>query len=237
MASPPDKHILQARFRNRNRVNFSWEGLNQVGHETMAVGFFNPNLSIDYSDLNFETPTNPRCQRLRVFRVQHDHIAADFLFQLHRSAQSDQLAFVQNRQAIATFCFFHQMRGHQHRDLFFVAESPKILPNVAAGAWIQTGCWFVEQENARAVQQSLSQFQTPLHASGERLSLVASTVRETDAFENFLDPVAQRWPVQAIEMSLMPPVFSRVQIQFNALSLVSHPELPSTTAALLSRLL
>ena len=60
--------------------------------------------------------------------LQQDHVPANFTFQFGRRAQSYQISFVHNGQAVAAFGFFHQMCGHQHRDVLFIAQRLQVLP-------------------------------------------------------------------------------------------------------------
>src|ERR1039457_1976701 len=91
-------------------------------------------------------------QRLRVARFKQNYIASDLASQSFGSAKSHKVAFVQNREAAATFGFFHQVGGHDDRDPLLIAEDLKILPKVAPGAGIEAGGGLVQKKNLRMVE-------------------------------------------------------------------------------------
>ena len=140
-----------------------------------------------------ETAADVVGQRSGVVRgIEHDYVAADFAFQFCGRAQRDQVAFIQDGEAVAAFGFFHQMRGHQHGDVLFVAQHLQILPQIAAGAGIEARGRFIEQQNAGMMQQAFREFDAALHASGKSFDAFLGAVGQADASQNFVDALFQR---------------------------------------------
>ena len=130
-------------------------------------------------------------QRSGVVRgIQQNHVAADFALQLRRRSQRDQVSFIHDGQPIAALGFFHQVRGYEHGDVLFVAQNLQILPQVAARAGIEAGGRFVEQQDAGMMQQSLGEFDAPLHAAGERLDAFLGAIGQSDPRQNFSDALS-----------------------------------------------
>src|ERR1700692_4272820 len=76
------------------------------------------------------------------------------------------------------------------------------------------------------MQQSLRQFDSPLHSAGESFYQFFGTIEEPDSRKNFLDTLFQRRAPQAIKMSLMPEIFVGRELQVDALCLEDDADLP-----------
>ena len=120
-------------------------------------------------------------QRVGFACFQQDHVAANFALQFRRSAQRDNVAFGVDRQAIAALGLFHQVRGNQHGDVFFVAQNLQVLPQIAARAGIEAGRRLIQQQHRRVMQQTLGQLQPPLHAAGKCLGFFFGAIGKPDA--------------------------------------------------------
>ena len=113
-----------------------------------------------------------QCEGFRGFVIvnfeKHD-ISANLRFQVERRAEGDELAFVQDGEAIAVLGLFHEMGGDEDGDAFLIAERLEILPEVAARAGVEAGGGLVEQQNRWGVNQAFCELDAALHASGECL--------------------------------------------------------------------
>ena len=156
-------------------------------------------------------------------------------FSSRGSSQRHELSFVEDGEAVAALGLFHQVRGHDHRDLFLVAQDLEILPQVAARAGIEAGGGLVEQQNGGMVEQSLGQFQAALHAAGESLGFLPGAVGEPDPAQHFLDARFQRCAAQAVEMALVPEIFGGGQLQVDALGLEDDADLAAQLVGFLGR--
>ena len=79
--------------------------------------------------------------------LEQNHVAADFVLQFRGRAQRDQLALVQDGEAVAALGFFHQVSGHNDRDALLIAQNLQVLPEIAAGARIEPGRRLVQQQH------------------------------------------------------------------------------------------
>src|ERR1700728_930923 len=165
-----NEYIFQRGLADGNRLNLAGEGLDHIRNKSMATLALDAHLIAKHHRLEAETRANVFGQQGCVVRgIQQDDVATDFAFQFCRSAQRDQISFVQKGQAVAALGLFHQMRRHQHGDVLFVAQYLQILPQVAAGTRVESGGRLVQQQYSRVMEQSFSQFDAALHSAGECL--------------------------------------------------------------------
>ncbi len=76
------------------------------------------------------------------------------------------------------------------------------------------------------MQQSLGQFDTPLHAAGKRFHALFGAVGQAHARQNFCYALLQRRSAQPVQMSLMPQIFVGRQFEVDALRLKHDADLP-----------
>src|SRR5258708_12092147 len=167
--------------------------------------------------INPELGANFPRKLLRIGGLEHNDVSADLLLELRRRTQSNYSARVQEYQSVTALGLFHQVGGHKHRHLFFVAKNAQVLPQVAARARIKTSRGFVEQQNLWSVEKTFSQFEAALHASREGFGLVAGAVRQPHPAKNFGDAFAQRPTAQPVQMPLAPQLLAAAQLQATAL--------------------
>jgi len=141
---PSDKYVFQARLRDGNCINLPRKCLDQIGDEPVRVVFFNAYLPADHANVNIKARVNTHGERFRFAHFQDNHISADFFFQVGGGAEGNQFSFIQNRQAIAAISLFHEVSGHEHRHLFFIAQNAEVLPYVAACSRVKPGRRFVQ---------------------------------------------------------------------------------------------
>ena len=166
-------------------------------------------------------------QRFCILRIQQNHISANFVLQVVGCSQRNHFSGIQDGQPIAALCFFHQMRGHDHGDSFFVTQNRQILPQIAPRPRIEPGGRLIQQENRRMMQQSLGQFQPALHAAGKCFSLFSRRDPPGRRGPASPYPSLQSRAVQSVEMSLVHQVFRRCQLYVDALCLKHHADLPA----------
>src|SRR5205807_2443189 len=117
--------------------------------------------------------------------------------------------------------------------MFFIAKDAQVLPQVASCAGIKPSGRLIQQKDARTVQKAFCQLQSALHSSGECLSAVPGTIRETHSLENFFDPRPKRRSVQPVEMARVLEVLRGGQFRVDALRRKDAPDSPRQLAALL----
>ena len=191
----------------------------------MAIFPLQPDLACEHLRIHIETSANAFRHGFRVPGIEQNDVAADFTFQFAGSSESHQLSFVEDGQTVAALRLFHQVRGYNHGDFFFVPQNLEVLPQVAARAGIKTRCRFIEQKNSRMVEQAFCQFQPALHPARKCFSFFVGAIRQPYSGQHFRDARFQRRPTQSIEMALVPQVFSSSQFQVNALGLEHNPDL------------
>ena len=114
--------------------------------------------------------------------------------------------------------------------MLFVAENLEVLPQISAGARIETGGRLVQQQNGRVMKQTLREFQPALHSAGKSLDLFLGTVGEADAREHFRNTRLQRCAVQAIHVPDEHQVLFRCELDVDALLLEDDADLAANFA-------
>ncbi len=209
-----DEYIFQRRLADRNRLNLSGKCLDQVGHKTVPAFALDAHLIAQHGRLHVEARPDVVGQQTGVVGgIEQDHVAADLALQFCRRAQRHQIAFIHDGEAVATLGFFHQMRGHQHRNVLFIAQDLQVLPQIAPRSRIKASRRLIEQQHSRMMQQALGQFDAALHAAGKSFHPFLGAVGEAHARENFFDALLQRRSAQPIKMSLMPQILIGGQLR------------------------
>ena len=225
MAGAADEYIFEARLVDRDAFDLAGKGFDHIGDEAMSILDLEAHLMIEHRRVQAKALFNALRQRLGVVGLQQNHVAADFALQFRRRAQRDDVAFGVDRQAIAALGLFHQVSGDQHGHAFFVAQNLQVLPQVAARAGIETGRRLIQQQHRRMMQQTLRQFQPPLHAAGKCLGFFFRAIGEPDAREHLGDALLQRGAAQPVNMADDGQVFFRGQLHVDALRLKDHADI------------
>jgi len=131
----------------------------------MALLALEANFTVDYVGFQSKARRDAMGERIRVLRFQQDHVAADLELEFCWSSEGNQVSLAQDREPIATFGLFHEVRRNENGNVLFVAENGQVLPQVAPSARIETGGGLVEQEHSWAMEQTLRQFKATLHAT------------------------------------------------------------------------
>src|SRR5580698_4190580 len=83
------------------------------------------------------------------------------------------------------------------------------------------------------MEQSLGQFDAPLHPARKCFHAFFRSIRESHAIQNLRYALFERRSAQAVEMSLVPQVFVCRQLRVDALLLKHHADLPAQTGGVL----
>src|SRR5580700_6517586 len=116
------------------------------------------------------------------------------------------------------------MRRDDYRHSLFIPQNSQVLPKIAACARIQAGCRLVEQQNRRMMEQSLGQFQSPLHTTRKGLGFFVGAVCQSHPAQHFLNALLERASMQTIEMALMREIFCSCQLNVDTLGLENHSD-------------
>ena len=203
-----NEHVFKRGLADRNSLNLTRERLDYIRDEAMTAFALDPYLIPQDSRVYMEAAANLLSERVGVVgRVKENHVTTNFVFQFGRCTKCDEIALIHDGEAITTLGFFHQVRRYEDRDVLFVTENLQILPQITASAGIETRRRLIQQQDAGMVQESFSELNPALHASGERLDAFLGTICETDAREYFFDTASQSGAAEAVQVSLMPQVF------------------------------
>src|SRR2546428_125545 len=132
VAGAVNENVFQRWFADRDSFDLARKSFHHVGDKAMTVLTLEADLTIEHLRIDFEARANFFGKGFGISSVEQDHVPANFLFQFRGSAESHQFAFIQDRQTIAMFSFFHEMSSHDHGNFFFIPQNLQVLPKVAA---------------------------------------------------------------------------------------------------------
>ena len=92
----------------------------------------------------------------RICGFDGHHFPSDFGSKLLGGTDGHELSLVQDRNSLALFGFFHQMRRCENGDSL-IRECFEILPEIVASGWVQSGTGLVQDQEFRTVKQPLGQ--------------------------------------------------------------------------------
>jgi len=116
-------------------------------------------------------------QQPHVFSSFEQHyVAANFVLQFRGGSQGHQVSFIHDRQPVAAFSLFHQVRCHQHGNVLFIAQHLQILPEIAPSPGIEARGRLIKQQNAGVMKQSLGQLDAALHPARESFNQFLRTI-------------------------------------------------------------
>src|ERR1035441_3188907 len=125
--------------------------MRKTGVQTCALPIsifnFEADVLVHDSRIDVKLGANFLGEGLRIARFQQDYIASNLAGKRLGRAEGNQVAFVQNGQAIAAFGFFHQMSGNDDGDALLVAENLEVLPKITPRAGIEPSCGLIEEQN------------------------------------------------------------------------------------------
>ena len=234
MSGAVDEDVFQRGLADAEGLNFAGKGFDDVGDKAMAVLDFEADLLVHDGGIDMEFAANLSCQRLWIAGFQEDYIAADFSGERFGCAESDEVALVQDGEAIAALGFFHEMGSDDDGDALLVAEDSEVLPEVAAGAGIETGGRFIEEQDLGMVEQTFREFDAALHSAGEGFNVIVGTVEQSYAGENLVDTIFEVGATEAVEMSLMPQVFAGGEFGIDALGLKDDADVAAEGSGLVN---
>jgi len=139
VAGAVDENVFERGLADGDGLNFAGKGFDRVGDEAVAVLTLQADLSGEDLGIDLEALADTLGEQIRVGGVEQDDIATNFALEIPGRPQGDKLALIENGQAVATFGFFHQVGGDDDSYFFLVAEDLEVLPEIAAGAGVESG--------------------------------------------------------------------------------------------------
>ena len=218
MARAGDEDVFQRRLAKRDRFDLAGKCLDQPRDPLVAVGLFQPHGS--RRACCGSQPNRSRDRRGQAAGIggaNRDRVAADRGPQRVRRVERHQLPFVQNGDAVGLVGFFQQV-GRQHdRHALLVAQRVQVVPQIAAGARVETGARLVEQQQSRMVEQPLGQLDAPPQPAGERLDPLAGAIGQPKPGEHLATRGgAARRADRPYKMPLVAEVFAHGQFLVEA---------------------
>ena len=107
------------------------------------------------------------------------------------SVQRHDPALVQDEHAVASIALVDEMRGHQDRHAFLVAQLLKVQPEIVPRSGIEPDRGFVQDQQLRAMQQSFRQFHAPREASGQRFHQIFGSIGNSQPLHHFRNSAVQ----------------------------------------------
>src|SRR6266567_4816211 len=99
--------------------------------------------------------------RILAIEFDFDYVGTGHaLLKFHRGAEGNEISVIDDSDAIAeTVGFFHVVRGEQHGEVARFLEVVEYLPHGDAGNGVEAGCWLIEEEDVRIVDQAARDFE------------------------------------------------------------------------------
>src|SRR5271157_2657492 len=105
----------------------------------------------------------------RFFRIRNinlKHLTAHLRsLELAYGIKSHQSSGTDKAHALTQLCFVHIMSRYQHRDAFF-RHLVNQFPELASADWINSGCWFIQKNNFRMMNNGAAQCKSLFPSAG-----------------------------------------------------------------------
>ncbi len=129
-------------------------------------------------------------------------VLADGGLEIGRRIERDDLALVDDGDAVAVLGFVHVVRGDEDGDLLALVQLVDVLPDRGAGLRIEPDGGLVEEQHLGRMQQAARDLEPAPHAAREGLHQIVLAVVEPDHLEHFLAARGGADAVDAIELAM-----------------------------------
>lgn len=140
-------------------------------------------------------------------------------------ATGHQAPLMQNQQIIAGLHFVQQMSGPQHTELLLAAQPAQVLVKRQAAGRIEADAGFVQQQQARFMQQRAGNFHPPPMADVQLTHTIAPAFTKALAGQFGFDPQVALTPRQAMQGGVVAQVLLNAQVQVQGALLKHHAQL------------
>ena len=137
---------------------------------------------------------------------------------------------MQDHEVVAGNDLVEQMRGPEHADALLGNELPDVTENIGARLDVEPDGGFIEQQQARAVQQRTRDFKPPHLSAGEVAHLARRAFGKAEAREHFIAAQAGFAPADAVQGGVIQQVLPHRQIEVERARLEHDPEPPQRFA-------
>src|ERR1017187_4851440 len=108
MSGAANEYVFECRLAYGKRFDLSGKSFDNFRYETVGAFALDAHLLPQNRGVDVKAGPDALSQGSRVLgRLQHYDVAADLALQILRRAQRHQIAFIHDRQPVATYPFFH----------------------------------------------------------------------------------------------------------------------------------
>jgi len=138
---------------------------------------------------------------------------ASCFHQIAGNAMSDNLAAVQNDDAVTLRGLVYEVGCPKHAGIVIGGKIVDMPENIAAGFNVEANGWLIEKEQSRAMKQRTGNFHTPHLSAGQISGLIMGPVLQLDAPEEGLRTQARFMPANSMQRGVIVKVLDHREIQ------------------------
>ena len=139
-----DEDVFEGRLAEGDRLDVGREGFDQSGDPLVSVGLLQAEGAVDDFGFALEALADAGGEFRGAFGLDRDGVAAERGAESLRRIERDKPPLVHDRDAVGSIGFVEQVSRQDDRRSLALADLPKVLPEVAAGARVEAGARFVE---------------------------------------------------------------------------------------------
>src|SRR3989441_8888806 len=166
---------------------------------------------------DLERPAPTLLERLVARDPDRDDIGADRGFQLRGTSLGDDLAQVDDRDALAELVrLFHVLGGKEDRHVLFLVEAAQILPHCGARLRVEAGRGLVQERASGLTHEPRAQVEPAAHPARVRVRAAVRGILQLQALEELLDPLLDERVGHVIEPADEPEVLASGEVPVDA---------------------
>src|SRR5438552_1395108 len=156
---------------------------------------------------DFESPGPTLLERLVAGNPDRDDVRADRGLQLRGTSFGDDLAQVDNRDALAELVrLFHVLGREEDRHLLFPVEATQVLPHRGPRLRVEARRGLVQEQNSRVVHEPGTQVEPPPHPARVRVRAAVRSIFQLQDIEELLDALVHKRAGHVIKPTYQPEV-------------------------------
>src|SRR4029453_2866575 len=192
--------VVEAGPGHGDRVDRHVQAGEQLGHEGRTLGDGEGHRPLVHGRLDAE-PVGQLGDGPGVVVTGDLHpVLADAGLEGGRGVQGDDVALVDDGDAVAVLGLVHVVGGDEHGDLLAAVQLLQVVPDGGAGLGVQPDGRLVQEQHPWGVQQAPGDLQPPPHAPRIGLDQVATALPEVDHGQDLLAALGRRGPVDAVQL-------------------------------------
>jgi hypothetical protein len=231
-AGGADEDVFEGGFAEGDGADKAGEGFDELGDELVPAIALDAERVVDGDGFDLEFIADGALEGGGVGGGEGDDVSTDLFFEGGGGAGGDELAVIEDGEAVAVFGFVHEVGGDEDGDAIALADFQEVFPEVDAGTGVEAGAGFIEQQDARAVEQAFGELDAPAHAAAESADVFARALGKTDAAQHLINALFEGRAGEAIEMALVAEVFFGGQLLVETGGLEDDADLAADEIAL-----